>query len=321
VAGWYAPLDKDLHFYYERERHDFTIDVMFHEGNHMLTHFIDERVWYPAWINEGLGEYYGASEWDPETKTMTTGGLQSSRMAVLWNVAEGEGGWQGLEALIRTPRLDAIKYSWAWSFCHFLMSTPKYADAFKKLYVGFARDNKIPKKPHAWGMVAIEPDDQIEAIKRYLKVKDLDALEAEWHDYIKTKLTLDREDIDYEGAGWILQMYGERYKARTMFKKAIDAGSKSAFVYYGYANLQYDRGKLKSARENVEKAIELDPLHGPARHLLGRIVYETGDEKEGERLMDLGMELAPDEQSLWVLSAMTKLKKERTSPPGDGGDD
>jgi tetratricopeptide (TPR) repeat protein len=242
-------------------------------------------------------------------------------MAVLWNEAEGEDGWQDLEKLIRTPRLDAVKYSWAWSLCHFLMSTEKYSDAFKKLYVGIARDSKIRKREYAFGMVTVEPEDQIEAVKRYLKVKDLEALEAEWYDYIKTKLTLDRKDVDYEGAGWILQLYGERHKARVMFKKAIDAGSKSAFVYYGYANLQYDRGKMKSAREHVEKAIELDPLHGPARHLLGRITYEAGDEKEGERLMDLGQELAPDDQTLWVLSALTKEKRKKAKADDGGGED
>ena len=36
VVGYYMPVRRDLNFYVDRENKRFTIDVMFHEGNHML---------------------------------------------------------------------------------------------------------------------------------------------------------------------------------------------------------------------------------------------------------------------------------------------
>jgi tetratricopeptide (TPR) repeat protein len=322
VIGYYAPLEKDLHFYFDREHRDLTIDVMFHEGNHMLTHFIDERVWYPAWINEGLAEYYGASEWDPETKTMKVGGIQSARLVVLWNdVEEREGKLHGLEDLIRLPRLDGLRYSWAWSFCHFLMST-RHKEAFRKYYLGLARDKKIRKKPYAFGMVAIEPDDQIEALKRYLKVKDLAELEKEWHEYLKTSLSLGRTDLDYAGAGWIMALYGEAPKARKFFRLAIEKGTRTGYVYGKYAELLLARGRNGAARENAVKALEVDPLHGRARHLLGRLAWADGDKEEGERLMQLAMEITPDDRELWLLTELTKSgKKLGQGGAEDGGGD
>ena len=101
VLGYFAPYAHDLNFFYDRQRTSLTVDVMFHEGNHMLTHMIDEHVWYPAWINEGMAEYYGASEWDPVQKKMTVGGIQSGRLAALWATVEESEKWQGLEDLIK----------------------------------------------------------------------------------------------------------------------------------------------------------------------------------------------------------------------------
>jgi tetratricopeptide (TPR) repeat protein len=303
VLGYYHPKRRDLHFYYDKDRHDFTIDVMFHEGNHMLTHMIDEKVWYPAWINEGLAEYYGASTWDPRTKTMETGGIQSGRLCVLWSRIKDDK-WQKLEDLIRTRRVDATQYAWAWSFCHFLMSTPKYEKNFKKFYMALGKSSKVKRTPIFDGMVTIEPDEQILHLKKYLKVKDLEELEAEWHDYIKSALALDRVEIDYAGAGWIMQIYGEYKMARKFFKKAIEAGNATGFTHYSYASMLYDRGQTEEAADLAYKATQLDPLHARSWFLLGLCHERKNKAEEGARLIRLAAELDPDDTRIWLHQAM-----------------
>lgn len=302
VLGYYHPARRDLHFYYDKDRHDFTIDVMFHEGNHMLTHMINERVWYPAWINEGLAEYYGASTWDPEKKTMEVGGIQSSRLCVLWErIKKNE--WQGLEDLIRTQRIDATQYAWAWSLCHFLMSNPRYKKHFRKYFMALGKGKDVKRKQLAFGLLHIEPDEQIKHLLKMLKLDSLDELELEWREYIKTALKLSDVDLDYAGAGWIMAIYGQDKLARKFFKKAIDGGQANGFVHYSYASLLMQKSEHAEAAEHAKKATQLDPLHARAWFVLGQAYDYLGKEEEGQRLIKLAAELDPDDERIWLYQA------------------
>ena len=305
VVGYYVPAQRDLHFYYDRDRHDFTVDVMFHEGNHMLTHMINARMWYPAWLGEGMAEYYGASEWNARTKSMKVGGIQSARLCVLWNQVRerekrGKGKvWQGLEDLIKMQRIGAIEYSWAWSLCHFLLTNKAYAKGFKKFFKDLGTNKRI--KRVAYGpFVTVPPEEQIRLLLKHLKVKELETLEKEWHAYIQKELALDKVELDYAGAGWIMSMYGERKKAREFFEKAIADGEQSAYVYYSYAKLLYDQGEHEQAGPSVQKAIDADPFHARAWLLKGLCHLRKGRKDEGKRLIDLAMELDPDDTHIWL---------------------
>jgi hypothetical protein len=319
VVGWYSPATRELHFFYDRERVQFAIDVMFHEGNHMLAHMVDERFWYPWWIGEGLAEYFGASRWDPETKTMSTGHLQSARLAVLHVDIEDNKRWLALDDLIRSDGLGAVEYAWAWSFCHFLLSTERYAENFRKHFLNLARSNAVPKVPAPIPLFrTVAPDARVEALLRDLKVRKLETLQQEWYDYIRTHLTMARADVDYESAGWMMELYGERRRARDMFKKAIENGSKSAYVHYGYAKLLFGRNKVDAALEHAERAVELDPLHARARALVGSCHVSKGNTEEGNRLLKLAREIDPDDPELWLAAEFAKrLQKDDRS---DGGE-
>jgi tetratricopeptide (TPR) repeat protein len=275
---------------------------MFHEGNHMLTHMINEKVWYPAWLGEGMAEYYGASDWDPATKTMTVGGIQSARLCVLWSQVEETKKWQELKALIETPRVSAIQYSWAWSLCHFLLNTPKYEKAFKKFFVAIGKDKKLRRV--AYGpFVTVPPEEQIAALMKALKVKHLEEVQAEWHEYIKTKLALDKVKLDWAGAGWIMSLYGERKKAKEFFAKAVKESEQSGYVYYSYAKLLYDEAKIEEASEYAYKATEVDPLHARAWLLKGLCHVRKDKRDEGKRMIELAMEIDPDDERIWLEKA------------------
>ncbi len=310
VVGYYVPAQRDLHFFYDRDRHDFTVDVMFHEGNHMLTHMINERMWYPSWLGEGMAEYYGASDWDARTKTMTIGGIQSARLCVLWNQVEErekkgkDRAWYGLEELIKNQRIGAIGYSWAWSFCHFLLSSEKYQKGFKKFFKAIGTDRKARKV--AYGpFITVPPDEQIRLLLKHLKVKELHTLEKEWHQYIRKELALDLVELDWAGAGWIMSLYGERKKAAEFFEKAVSEGEQSGYVYYSYAKLLFDQNERDRASTFVQKAIEADPFHARAWLLKGLCHIRQGKDKrkEGMRMIDLAMELDPDDSHIWLAKA------------------
>ena len=217
VVGWYSPIDRELHFFYDRENRDFAIDVMFHEGNHMLTHMIDKRFRYPWWISEGMAEYFGASEWDPEKKTMTLGKIQSARLAVLHTQIKDKK-WLKLKDLLVSRGMGAIEYSWTWSFCHFMLHTPRYEKKFKRLYLGLARDSGVRRTPIFLDFRTVQGNDSLDAFKKYLKVRDIEALQQEWYDYIKDALAFDRNKVNWADAGWMMSLYGEKAKARLFFK-------------------------------------------------------------------------------------------------------
>ena len=298
VVGYYMPHKRDLHFYYDRENHRYTIDVMFHEGNHMLTHMIDEKMWYPWWIGEGMAEYFGASEWDPAEKTMKLGRLQSGRLAVLHAQIRDEK-WLKLKDLISSEGMGAIGYAWTWSFCHFLLHTPQYEKNFRRYFMAIGRDGSLRRVPRFLNIVQLHPEEQVESFMKYMKVKDLEALQEEWYEYIKNALSLDRVELDWGEAGYIMSMYGEAAKARKYFKKAIDQGSKAAYVHYGYASLTMQPRMRGVAATCARTAVEFDPLHARAWSLLGQSLHVQGEKDEGLRLLELAVEMAPDDQQVW----------------------
>lgn len=314
VVGWYDPLTHELHFYYDRSRQRFTLDVMFHEGNHMLTQMIDEKVLYPAWLNEGMAEYFGASEWDPAKKTMTVGHLQSARLAVIQDEID-DGKWQELEPLMRAQRITAKEYAWAWSLCHFLLSTERYAKPFRKFYLGLARSSSVQKTTIMLAYKVIEPDEVIDALKKYLRIKDLKQLEEEWHAYVKDNLTQRQNDLDYGMAAWMMTLYGENVKAKRLFRKALEKGADVAWVHYGYAELRMsDRPEI--ALKHATRATELDPLHARAWALRGYCTFPD-DQAEGLRLLHLGEELDPTDGVIrfWVDVAVHDAKEGGAKEP------
>ncbi|HYC79287.1 MAG TPA: DUF1570 domain-containing protein, partial [Planctomycetota bacterium] len=187
VIGYYRFVDpRELNFFYDRMDERLTVDVMFHEANHYLTHLIDLKFGYPPWINESLAEYYGASEWDPKAKKMKTGALQDGRLTVIQaHIMDDK--FQTLSELmsLKHGEFTADHYAWGWSFVHFLMQTPKYASKFKTFYKSLASDPAIKRVPFNGDMRTVEGGEVEQAFKRYLGVKDMKALEKEWHDYVR----------------------------------------------------------------------------------------------------------------------------------------
>jgi tetratricopeptide (TPR) repeat protein len=274
---------------------------MFHETSHLLTHMIAPEVRYPTWLNEGMAEVFGAAAYDPEAKGLSIGRVQSGRLAVLQSQIE-ENGWMQLETLLRAPRISALGYAWAWSFCHFCMTSPKYEKGFHKYFLAIGRSSHIERRHAMPGVKTVDTDEAIEALRRYLKVKELEELQAEWYAWLKGLLK--RAEFDYHQAAFIMDLHGEDRKAREFFKKAIDAGSRNAFDYFNYARLQHKRGKVGVAYKRCKEALAFDPLHARALALLGQCTYEKEDQDAGLKLVRLARELQPDDGWIWYVEAV-----------------
>ena len=301
VVGYYVPSLRELHFYYDRANRDYAIAVMFHETSHLLTHMINPKMHYPAWLNEGMAEVFGGTEYGKDTGQMGIGAVQSGRLAVLQGSIADES-WMGLEKLMRAPRIDALGYAWAWSFCHFLITSDHYSKGFKKYFLAMGRSRSI-KRRHG-RVETVDPNEAIRALKRYLRVKDIKALEKEWHEAVKEQIT--RTDLDWHEAGYIMLLWNQNKMARQFFKKAIDAGSKNAFDYYNYARLQLNRGKYGVALIRAEEALKYDPLHALAWSVLGYAKFLDGDRDDGKRCIQLARELAPSDDRIWADEALVE---------------
>jgi len=290
----------ELNFYYERLDEDLTQDVLFHEANHYLTHLIDPKFHYPSWVNESLAEYYGASEWDPVKKKMHVGNLQEGRLAVIQDAIRRDE-WQGLEDLIRLPQssFNATHYAWGWSFVHYMMSNPKTAKAFKKFYLALGRDKKIKRIPHFYDIKKCEPEVQIEVFKKYLKVEDLKEVEKGWHDYVKGLKAASASG--YRRGGDIALARGMPIKAQRLFKTALDMGDTNCLTHFGYGRALYQKGKYNEAKQQFQKAVDIDPLQGRFwMYLADAMERVKGNKDEIERMRRLAVEIEPDNTNLMI---------------------
>jgi len=301
VIGYFRFVEPiELNFFYERLDEGLTQDVLFHEANHYLTHLIDTKFHYPSWVNESLAEYYGASEWDPAAKKMVIGNLQEGRLAVIQDAIR-ENEWQKLEELIRLEQgaFTAIHYAWGWSLVHYLMSNPKTNDAFKKFYLGLARDNSVKKVPYFRDFKQVEPDEQIRVFKKALGVKELSELEQGWHAYVRGLKAA--SGAGYRNAGDIAIARGLPIKAQRFYKTALEMGEKGCMVHFGYGRALYQKSKFSEAAEQFEKALALDPLQGRFwMYLADTKEHLKVPEAEVERLRKLALEIEPDDYELML---------------------
>jgi len=323
AIAYYVPFGRrELNFYYDRLRPEFTTAVMFHEAQHYLSHLLNLQFHIPHNFSEAFAEYYGGSHWDPAKKTMTTGGLQEGRLTeIQTDIAAGDRA--SLEKFLHN-QLGYRDYTWGWSFVHFMMETPKYAAKFKKFYVALPTAKDISRATSGEGVQTVSAETIYASFKKYLGVDDVAALEKEWYEYIDTKLKTSTV-FGYEEAAFAAMSTGRHIRAKRLFKEAIDKGSKNPTVYLDY-------GELLSGNEAIElfkKGLEYDPIHPDLYAARGRALRGLGgaeNEAEGKRLIQLALDLAPDDESIWML-VQDALEREgapagpKGDEPGEGGGD
>lgn len=320
VAGYFRFVEPlELNFYYDRLDLDFTREVMFHETNHYLTQLIDTKFKYPLWVNESLGEYYGASRWDQKAKKMSIGHIQEGRLAEVQD-AIAEGRWQGLEQLINMTREEfgSEQYAWGWTLMHWLLENPKTEKKLKDFYMALARDKSVQREINEIQFKQVKPADQIELFKKYMDFKDLKEVEKAWHEYVKGLQP--SSGRGYYEAGRIAIGSNAPLKAQRMLKIALEKGFHNPQVYATLSRAQWLKNQNDEAIESMKKALELDPLNaeyylGLAR-AQGGTGYRIGEETspEARRSQWLALEVARATNDPAEYAILIDLGPEFTKP-------
>ena len=239
---------------------------------------------------------------------MVTGGVQEGRLTeVMTDIQAGER--KSLADLLQN-KLGYEDYTWGWTFCHFMMETPKYAANFRKFYIALSRGKDVVRTD-AYGMKSVD-GGQIQAVfQRIMGLKDLTLLEQEWMEYVKGKLKVESV-VGYEEAAFAAMGSDQKIRAERFFKLAVEKGSTNPTVYRRYGDLKAQKWASRDeAIELYRKGLEFDPLSADLYARLGRQIRSApGDDndKEGRRLLELAREIDPDnaDLSLLIEDAMEK---------------
>ena len=302
VLGYFRFVEPiELNFFYERRDVRLTLDVLFHELNHYLYHlYTKDNVHLPQWVEEGMAEYYGASKWDPTTKKMTVGELQEGRLVALMNEIDG-GNMQDLRGLMSEPAINATQYAWSWTLCHMLMEDKRYRSKFIKYIEKLAR-GKIKRAPNPRNVSfqMAPPTESIPTFQQMLGIKDLDAFEAQWYEYIKQ---LDVQTArGYHRAALFCKQWERPLRAGLYFKKAIEEYySDNPDTYREYGSLLIAQDEAVKAIPILESGIKLDPLNADLWHQLGRAYRKAGGEdnrEKGKNYLILAHEIDPQDLGL-----------------------
>jgi tetratricopeptide (TPR) repeat protein len=283
VGGFFSPVDLELHLPHDPEDPARAQAVLFHEGNHLLTHLISPDFRYPIWMNEGMAEYYGTAELTGDGD-FVVGRQQDGRIAGMRREKE-RGQFRRLRDVLLTEQgdFDAYDYAYAWSLVHYLMQSPDYGKTFKGFFGNLPenRDLEITRRNiygydrEAVGMVELR--NVLEAFEKRIG-KSIDEIEQEWLVHFEQAYGELGPEAYYRAAQ--LEMYSPRedgshiQTAVEFFEKAIQKGIQNSRCYRDFAELLRKGGVLESAGEvytelppdqarawaMIEKAIELDPI-------------------------------------------------------------
>jgi tetratricopeptide (TPR) repeat protein len=295
---WFTKVPVELDLYWDRLDPRQTIDVLFHEGNHLLTHMVNEKFRYPAWINESMAEYFGASRWDPVKKHMSIGHLQAGRLMVVKDAIK-KNDWLKLKDMIEMERFQALHYAWGWTFIHFVMSTEKYKKNFERFYLDLANKTGVKRVPWQGIFRTVEPALQIEMLLKYLAVKDLDVLQREWYDYIKELEVNDA--LGFDEAGRLMRQMGSPKKAAEYLARAVELGTKNAATFAVYGEVLTGQRKYKEAIEMLDRATSLDPLTAKFWFAKGGAYRAQSGEQNKEtglKLIKLAAEMDPEDTEI-----------------------
>lgn len=281
VAGFFNWVDGELHLYHDDKKYDYTVAVLYHEGNHLLTYLIEPGFRFPSWMNEGTAEYFGTARVDEKGK-FVVGEIQHERIVSLRH-DEAQGRSIPLRDVMLMPQsgFGARHYAVAWSFVHFLMSTEyekKYRIFFSKLPEN--RDLDVETNSYSNVKIPVKEPTLTSVLAAFEKAmgKSLAQLEVEWKEFTAQAYGEVDADAYYLAAQLALRTpegiteEGVR-AAKDYFEKAVSLGIQDADCYRDYAEFLRKGGVSESSNrvtvfkpdavrgwEMIQKAIDLDPI-------------------------------------------------------------
>jgi tetratricopeptide (TPR) repeat protein len=174
------------------------------------------------------------------------------------------------------------------------MSTPAYQKKFKAFFVELAHGRGVDRRATGQGALeAVSTAEFVRVFKDKLGVKDLGALEKEWHEYVKK---LDAPTVrGYEQAG--KRAYGEgrtKFRAPRLLEKAVKMGSTDRDTFLCYSRCLRRKGEFDEALALVDKAIGVDPVDAELWAERSYLLRAKGEDDEAKRTLALAKEMDPD---------------------------
>ncbi|HUR26833.1 MAG TPA: DUF1570 domain-containing protein [Planctomycetota bacterium] len=350
VAGFFSPSDQTLNFYHDYNEPEISNWVCLHECTHLLTFLIDPQYVSQIWVNEGVADFFGSAEILNDLKkdkiTITPGRLQTDRVLTVQQAITDKKDIK-LEDLFKITRdeFEAFQYAHAWSFVYFLNQTPKYKKGFDKFFKDlYSLAKGIEFENVSYASFAggrgkqVKPEEIRRVLLHSLGVKDTASLEKEWKDFI-AKVPIEAPAARFKRAYMMVMQTGISSQAKDPAVRkeetqknvemviadldaAIGSGIKDPRAYYARYMVRMMvgaglRGESADAmKEDLSKAIELDPLNAVYRFAMGNLLakdmfFDFGEAgsidvsngkksevvPEAAALLGLAVELAPENES------------------------
>ncbi|HVS08499.1 MAG TPA: hypothetical protein VMS76_01400 [Planctomycetota bacterium] len=328
VAGYFYPGDQTLNFYHDYQEPAITDWVALHEGTHLLTYLIDPQYIPQIWLNEAVADYFGSAEIRRDKKgrlEIEPGRLQTDRVLTVQQAIQ-DGKDIALDDLFTISRNDfeAFEYAHAWSFVYFLnQSSPRYKKAFDR----FFKDLYTLKKGVEYEIVnyadksgtgkIVPPAEIRRVVLDSLGNPDVKALDKEWKEFIAA-IPIEGPQARFKRgsrAVFFGEMFAETMEetkrnaeaARTDLDAAIEGGVRDARAWWARSKVRVVQGEMNGAREDLDKAIELDPLNATYRFdkgmMLSGITVIGGDGMPDLDDDTLGKEKNPEAKEWFGLAA------------------
>jgi tetratricopeptide (TPR) repeat protein len=299
--GLFIPTQGEMVLYHDPADPRFTLDVLFHEGTHLMFHFLRSDFIYPPWIYEGMAEYYGSSTLD-ESDRIQSGHIQEGRLAVLRYALE-ECEFIPLTKVLLTPeaQFKPIHYAESWCLVHFLLEHKKYKSHFfsyfSSLVTGMGLDEVVFAVDKGKNLSTLSLQEGLAVFMKKLGLATMDELNREFLEYVYYGLP----EVGVRGyldSARIKMREHDLDGALEDLTHAIELGSQDATCYLYKGRISAVMGNFPAAAAEYMKTLELDPLN-PEYHLeAGRAFRVSGDRlmmEEGLRHIHLSCEIAPDD--------------------------
>lgn len=285
TMGYFWSYDQTLNFFHDYQEPSKSEWVGLHECTHLLTYLIDpqfEPSHYSIWINEAVADYFGSAVISRDKKgklVIEPGKLQTDRvLTVQQAIKDGEDTKLSELFTLERDEFDGFQYAHAWSFVYFLNQDKRYAKGFAKffrdLYALEVDEKETFRGADKSGVAYVVPPHEVKRLLlKKIGVKDVDALEVEWKDFI-ANVAIDTPEARFKRAYRSL-MYGiggDKEEAKGDLDYAIEAGIQDPRAYWARGRLAFAEFDFEAAERDLRRAVELSPLDASYRFDLGQVL-------------------------------------------------
>jgi hypothetical protein len=182
TVGTYDPNRKELALYEDSDPQE-TLDTLFHEGTHLFVHLAwgEQGENLPAWLSEGIAEYFGPSRYDADARLLKYGFVSKNRLERAQTLVKKQRA--SLSRLLNRSfqEFDTDDYALAWALTYMLIEEVEPPPAGKK-----AKRKKSYVSRKAFLRAFAEILKGAKAKPTLIRaVGPLDALEKRWHAFIR----------------------------------------------------------------------------------------------------------------------------------------